>query len=204
MTRGPETCSIVSTAASGSPISKSFSRIADLGMTMTSRATSTGLTWLAFVVAVGCASTGTTQEGKLAPNAPVDRPVGIESGESPDDALAEWLKHIEPETKKARATYADAKARYLSGLPAGENFFVTHILRDEAGKFEQVFILVQEIEDGTITGKIASDILAVQGYRGGQTVQLREADIVDWTISKADGSEEGNFVGKYLDSVQGH
>jgi len=122
MTRGPETCSIVSTAASGSPISKSFSRIADLGMTMTSRATSTGLTWLAFVVAVGCASTGTTQEGKLAPNAPVDRPVGIESGESPDDALAEWLKHIEPETKKARATYADAKARYLSGLPAGENF----------------------------------------------------------------------------------
>ncbi len=144
---------------------------------------------------VACASSGQTQQER-----PVDRPVAV-TGSSPDEALARWRELIAPHVKEALATYPDAKRRYLAGLPAGETFFVTTLLRDSSGRFEQVFILVDQIEGNVIKGRIASTIMAVEGYKRGQPQTISEADVVDWLISKADGSEEGNFVGKFLDRL---
>ena len=31
---------------------------------------------------------------------------------------------------------------------------------------------------------------------------MKESDVLDWTISKPDGTEEGNFVGKFLDTYK--
>jgi hypothetical protein len=145
------------------------------------------------------AGTGQRQEGKLSPDAPPDRPVQIVS-KSPKDALAGWRAMISPYVTKARATYPDAKRRYLAGLQPGETFFVTTILVDDEGRFEQVFLLVDKIESGTITGRIFSDIATVRGYKPRDVHQVPEAEIVDWLISKPDGSEEGNLVGKFLDN----
>lgn len=116
--------------------------------------------------------------------------------------MEEIKRGMAPHIEKARQTYPDAKKRYLAGLPRGESFFVTTVLRDKEGASEQVFIAVSSVQGTKITGKIASDILTVQGFQRGQAYSLDEADLVDWLISKPDGSEEGNFVGKYLDSVQ--
>jgi hypothetical protein len=152
------------------------------------------------ILAAACASSGHAQQGVLAPNAPVDRPVGV-VGTSSDEALTRLRGLIAPQVQKALATYPDAKRRYLAGLPRGETFFVTTLLRDATNRFEQVFILVDRIESGSITGRIASDIQVVDGYRRGQSQTFAEANIIDWLISKADGSEEGNFVGKFLDTL---
>jgi hypothetical protein len=152
------------------------------------------------LLAAGCASTGHRQQGALAPNAPADRPAAIR-GDSPEDAFSRWQALIAPHSREARATYPSARQRYLQGLRAGENFFVTIVLRDSKGRFEQVFILVDMIQAEVVTGRIASDILAVDGYRRGATLTFKEAEVVDWLISKADGSEEGNFVGKFLDTL---
>ncbi len=149
---------------------------------------------------ISCASTGEPQRGTLSPNAPVDRPVAVR-GRSSDEALARLRKLTAPYTQKALATYPDAKGRYLAGLPQGETFFVTTVVRDSAGRFEQIFILVDQIDGNVVKGRIASEILAVDGYRHGQPHTFHEADIVDWLISKPDGSEEGNFVGKFLDTL---
>ena len=132
----------------------------------------------------------------LATNAPKDKPVSA-SGSRMD----EIKKGMAPLIEKARQTYPDAKKRYLAGLPRGESFFVTVPLHDNEGATEQVFIAVSGIQGTKISGKIASDILTVQGFRRGQAYSLDEADLIDWLISKPDGSEEGNLVGKYLDSV---
>ncbi|HEY7376875.1 MAG TPA: hypothetical protein VIF57_32250 [Polyangia bacterium] len=150
-----------------------------------------------------CASTSTgyRQEGRLANNAPADRPVHVR-GTNPEEALANWRRQIAPYVAKATATYPSAKQRYLAGLPAGETFFVTTLLRDRDGHFEQVFVLVDRIAAGAITGRISSDIAAVRGYRRGDVLSFPESEVVDWLISKPDGSEEGNFVGKYLDTLQ--
>ena len=151
-------------------------------------------------LATACASSGHPQQGVLAPNAPIDRPVAV-VGTSSDEALARFRGLIAPQVQNALATYPDAKRRYLAGFPRGETFFVTTLLRDATGRFEQVFLLVDRIEGGSVTGRIASDIQVVEGYRHGQSQRFAEGNIVDWLISKPDGSEEGNFVGKFLDTL---
>jgi hypothetical protein len=67
---------------------------------------------------------------------------------------------------------------------------------------EQVFIRVAHIDGDRITGNIASQIQLVVGFRPGQTHSFVDADLVDWLITKPDGSEEGNVVGKFLDTYR--
>jgi hypothetical protein len=145
-------------------------------------------------------ATGQPQEGRLSPAAPADRPVRV-SARSSADALASWRTLIAPYVTKARATYPDAKQRYLAGLPPGESFFVTTILVDDDRRFEQVFILVDKIEAGVVTGRIFSDISTVRGFKPRDVYRFDEADVVDWLISKPDGTEEGNLVGKFIDNL---
>jgi len=132
----------------------------------------------------------------LAPNAPKDRPAPISSMERFDRAIA-------PYVKKARASYPQAKARYLAGLPAGQSFFLTTRVHDVAGSMEQVFIAVQSIHGGMVTGRIWSEVTHVKGFRNGQTYTFPEGEMLDWLITKPDGSEEGNVVGKFLDTYDG-
>ncbi len=134
---------------------------------------------------------------RLASNAPRDRPVGAAADSV--DQLEQWTA---PLVRQARETYPDAKRRFLAGLPPREVFFVTVRLRDETGRFEQVFVHVEHIVGDVIAGSLASDISLVRRYKRGDHFELKEAELVDWTISKPDGSEEGNLVGKYLDKLQ--
>jgi hypothetical protein len=151
------------------------------------------------LLAVACATTGTgqPQEGRLSPAAPPDRPVHVRR-----ESLASWRALLAPSIAKARETYPDAKRRYLAGLPPGETFFVTTMLSDPEGGLEQVFILVDHIEDSVITGRIFSDVGTVRGYKARDVYRFPETEVVDWLISKPDGSEEGNLVGKLIDDLQ--
>ena len=126
---------------------------------------------------------------------PLDSPVGVTAKQM--EALQQAIR---PYVEKARATYPEAKARFLSGLPSGSVFFVTAPLHGSNGLTEQVFVFVTAIREGRIYGKIASEISLVTQYHRGDTYDLPEAELLDWTISKRDGSEEGNFVGKFLDT----
>lgn len=133
----------------------------------------------------------------LAPNAPADKPQPVKSAEQ--TAFEEAIKlYIE----KARKTYPEAKERFLAGLPPKYVFFVTTRLHDSAGHWEQVFIEVKEIKDGVVKGLIASDIETVSGYKARDKYSFPESELMDWTMSKPDGTEEGNFVGKFLDTYK--
>jgi Uncharacterized protein conserved in bacteria (DUF2314) len=149
-----------------------------------------------------CSAVGYSQEPPkdiyLAPNAPKDQ-VKHSKGE---EELRKFEEAIKPYVEKARKTYPEAKERYLAGLPPQHTFFVTTRLTDKSGAFEQVFIAVKEIKDGVIKGLIWSDITVVSGYKHGDSYSFSEADLIDWTISNPDGTEEGNFVGKFLDTYQ--
>lgn len=149
--------------------------------------------------AIACGG-GAKHETALSPNAPADRPVLV-AGTSPDEAQKKMQSLILPYVRQARATLPEAKRRYLAGLPAGEHFFVTAVLTDAAGHFEQVFIKVDSTDAERTTGRIASQIGIVAGYRYGDQVTVLDPDIIDWTISKPDGSEDGNYVGKFLDTL---
>jgi hypothetical protein len=135
------------------------------------------------------------QEVNISPNAPKDKPVSATSSE-----VQRFEEAIKPYIEKARATYPEAKERFLKGLPPKHSFFVTTRLYDSTGRFEQVFIAVKEIEDGKIKGLIWSDIELVPSYKKGDLYTFPESELIDWTISRPDGTEEGNFVGNFLDS----
>jgi|ERR1700677_2042710 uncharacterized protein YegJ (DUF2314 family) len=109
---------------------------------------------------------------------------------------------IAPYVEEARKSYPTAKARFLQGLPSDQAFFVTVRLKDATGRSERVFLQVAEIRSTTVFGTIANKVVLVEGFKVGQRYSVDESDILDWMIAKPDGSEEGNFVGKFLDTYQ--
>ena len=133
----------------------------------------------------------------LPPNAPKDKP-----GSATRDQVPRFERAIAPYVAKARATYPDAKNRFLAGLPPKQMFFITTRLHDKDGKWEQAFIQVQSIKDGKVTGTISSDLVIVKTFKIGQTYNFPECDMLDWVITKPDGTEEGNFVGHFLDTYK--
>ena len=156
---------------------------------------------LSAALALGAANVAVAQQPTpeiyVAPNAPKDKPISAEDAEAQKIEAA-----MKPYIEQAKTTYPEVKARFLKGLPAQHTFFVTTRLYDSSKRFEQVFIAVKEIKAGRITGVIASEIRLVSGYREGEAYSFPESELFDWTISKPDGTEEGNFVGKFLDSYQ--
>lgn len=130
----------------------------------------------------------------VAPVAPKDKPVHTSTAAG----AAELARAIAPYVEQGRTSYPDAKRRYLAGLPPSHGFYVMTTLHSP-GAEEMVFIAVTSIQGDQITGRIASDILSAAGYKTGDVYKLSEHDLIDWLISKPDGSEEGNVVGKFLD-----
>jgi hypothetical protein len=147
--------------------------------------------WIPLVLSGSCAL------AQLAPNASADQPQPIIQGQD-----AEIERAVVPYIETARATYPAARTRFLAGLPSGQNFYVVTRLADPNGRWEQVFIRVQTIEGDSITGIISSHLQLVRGFTPGQSYTFKETDLVDWVITKPDGSEEGNVVGKFLDTYK--
>lgn len=148
-------------------------------------------------VALLVSAAAAAQEVSVAPNAPKDKPVNVTG-----DEVRQFEEAIRPHVETARKTYPQARERFQKGLPPKHTFFVTTKLRDAAGRFEQVFVAVREIKGGRISGRIWSDITLVSGYKLGDAYTFPESELVDWTISRPDGTEEGNFVGKFLETYQ--
>ncbi len=136
-------------------------------------------------------------EPQPATNAPEDKP-----GALMQEQTNAFDRAIAPYVAKARASYPDAKTRFLAGLPRGEVFFITTRLHDKDGKWEQVFIAVDRIKDSKVTGTISSDLATVKGFKRGQKYTFSESEMLDWLITKSDGKEEGNFVGSFLDTYK--
>jgi hypothetical protein len=42
----------------------------------------------------------------------------------------------------------------------------------------------------------------IRAHKLGDTYSFREQDLIDWMVARPDGSEEGNVVGKFLDTHQ--
>ena len=126
-------------------------------------------------------------------NAPPDVPFGMS---------AQLMTLLEPCRRRALATWPGARRRFLAGLPPNYVLLVTTRLRNPGGRMEQVFVAVDGIDGTRVRGRITSEILVVVGYRQWQAVTVPERDIVDWTISRPDGSEEGNWMGKFIDAYR--
>ena len=138
-----------------------------------------------------------TPSVNVAPNAPKDKPIDVT-----EEQARKLEQAIKPYIEMAKRTYPEARERFLKGLPPRHTFFITTRLRDSSGAVEQVFIAVREIKDGTVSGLIWSEIKLVTGYKIQDPYTFPETELIDWLISKPDGTEEGNFVGNFLDTYK--
>ena len=113
-------------------------------------------------------------------------------------------KAIVPYVAKARATYPAAKKRFVAGL-IPKNFFSVWLLfievhpQTKTYDGEYLFVVVESIRNGIITGRINNKDIGLKNYHFGQRVQVDESRVENWSIYRRDGPEEGNYVGKFLD-----
>ena len=141
--------------------------------------------------------TDTLNNASLSKDAPIDKSHHVESTEK----QKQYEKMVAPYVEQALKTLPEAKQLFLNGLKPGESFFLVTRIYDKDGKFEQVFVRVKKWDNDNIKGLISNDLYTVKEYHNGQMIDFKEKDVLDWLISKPDGSEEGNFVGKFLDTL---
>ncbi|GAB3302717.1 hypothetical protein GCM10027348_29800 [Hymenobacter tenuis] len=102
--------------------------------------------------------------------------------------------------KEARRTLPQVRQRFQQGLPAGTRLYVTAKVLNEVATPEPVLILVDTWQQGLISGRIVR--LAAANSRSTSAVapvELDETVVLDWTVIRPQGAEEGNYLGKFLD-----
>ncbi len=127
---------------------------------------------------------------------PPDRPQPLDSA-----SMACLHRASAPRTARAVATLPDAIRRFQAGLGPGRQFFVTVRLH-LGGREEQVFVRVREVKGDTLAGQLDSQTELLTGFRRGQRFLVLKDAVIDWTITQPDGSEEGNVLGKMMDTLQ--
>ncbi|WP_243385030.1 DUF2314 domain-containing protein [Geothrix alkalitolerans] len=149
-----------------------------------------------FTIGIVCSvCLGLAGQTTLSPNAPQDKPAAVSTLDQHQKVWAAARPYVE----KAKATWPQAKARFLAGLPKGQVFFITTDLIDMSGRHEYVFVEAHKITNTAVEGILASAINTVSGFRQGQKITIQETSIIDWLISHPDGHEEGNVVGLFLE-----
>lgn len=137
---------------------------------------------------------------ELAANAPRDNTVEA-TMRCQLDALH---RAIAPLSAASRKSFPAARERLERGLPPKHSFFVSTWLRDSLGREELIFVAVDSVtgarSDARIAGRIWSPVQLIRGYSYRQPYTFPVADLVDWMIARPDGSEEGNEVGKFMDT----
>src|SRR5687768_15892747 len=118
----------------------------------------------------------------VAPGAPKDTPEDVR-GKAEVDAFEAALK---PAMDTAKRTYPDARARFLRGLPPRHSFFVVTRLPVAPNGEEQVFVAVDRIDGGRISGRIWSDVQQARGYKKGDPYSMSESRVIDWLITRPD------------------
>lgn len=81
-----------------------------------------------------------------------------------------------------------------------EYYVITRL--HEGDYYEQVFVHVTAYVKGVYQGTIASEPLGRVKFTRGADIKVPGAEVVDWTIVKADGTEEGNLLGKMTDLIR--
>ncbi|TGD81768.1 hypothetical protein [Hymenobacter wooponensis] len=131
---------------------------------------------------------------------------GTVHAQQPSSSLASLVTHLEqqegplPELprKEAKRTLPQLRQRYQRGLQAGTTCYLTANVLNESATPEPLVVEVAAWQAGQVTGRIVR--LSPEGRTiAGALVTFEETVILDWLLLRPNGTEEGNYVGKYLD-----
>jgi hypothetical protein len=113
--------------------------------------------------------------------------------------LAKLDSAMWPKIEEAKQTLKEVHKRWNKDLPKGDQLFVTLRVYNEKGEFEHVLGRVDKWLPNRIIATISSLMTTTNKFKPGQSLTTEQTNVVDWKIVHADGSEEGNFVKKFLE-----
>jgi len=143
-----------------------------------------------------CAGSGPRPDRGIGQSPSVDSR-GEDSADTPEAALAKWRQLVAPYVSEARKTFPEARRQFVAARSPGATFLVIVLLRDGDGHFQMSFMSVEGVDAGTITGRISSEPSIVHGFHLNDGYRVAQTEILDWLVTMADGSEKGNFVGRF-------
>lgn len=96
--------------------------------------------------------------------------------------------------EQARASLPSFRRRLRDRAPADREFFVRASFGRKGETPEILWMKEVELSVGGFTGIVAESPFALNWLHRGDPQPVLDADVVDWAISHADGSREGNFT----------
>ena len=118
-------------------------------------------------------------------------PAGVRPALSRDEtALADPVR-------EALRTLPQAKKKFLAGLPSGDQFLLSVRVIATDTSFRQASARVLGWRGGTVQALLLPDAASSAEP---VPVSFPETAVVDWTLLRASGREEGNYVGRYIDT----
>ncbi|MDO7850380.1 hypothetical protein [Hymenobacter convexus] len=102
--------------------------------------------------------------------------------------------------REALRTLPQAKKRFLAGLPSGDQFLLSVRVIATDTSFRQVSARVLGWHGNTVQALLLPDASGSASAAEPVPVSFPETAVVDWTLLRASGRQEGNYVGRYIDT----
>ena len=117
-------------------------------------------------------------------------------------ALARDETALADPMREALRTLPQAKKRFLAGLPQGDQFLLSVRVAATDTSFRQVSARVLGWHGSTVQALLLPGPADSAGATEPTPVSFSETAVLDWTLLRASGREEGNYVGRYTDTAR--
>ncbi|GAB3853213.1 hypothetical protein GCM10028822_21750 [Hymenobacter terrigena] len=116
-------------------------------------------------------------------------------------ALAREETALADPVREALRTLPQAKKKFLAGLPIGDQFLLSVRVIATDTSFRQASARVLGWHGNTVQALLLPETTASATPAEPTPVTFPETAVVDWTLLRASGREEGNYVGRYTDTA---
>ena len=117
-------------------------------------------------------------------------------------ALARDAAALAEPLQEALRTLPLAKKRFLAGLPDGDQFLVTVRVAATDTGFRQASARVLGWHGKKVQALLLPSVGNPAGPAEPTPVSFPETAVIDWTLLRASGREEGNYVGKHQETTR--
>lgn len=117
-------------------------------------------------------------------------------------ALAREETALADPVREALRTLPQAKKRFLAGLPQGDQFLLSVRVVATDTSFRQASARVLGWHGTTVQALLLLSAADSSRPTEPLPVSFPEAAVLDWTLVRASGREEGNYVGRYTETAR--
>lgn len=117
-------------------------------------------------------------------------------------ALAREEAALADPVREALRTLPQARKRFLAGLPEGDQLLLSVRVLATDTSFRQASVRVLGWHRNLVQALLLPAAADSSGPTEPVPISFPETAVLDWLLLRANGREEGNYVGRYLDTAR--